>query len=76
MRNFGFSGYDTVVSLGTNAKMNEMSAALGLTMLESLDALMSVNRENYDLYKHELTSIEGIRLLDYKGSEQYHNMFR
>ncbi|MFU8773099.1 MAG: DegT/DnrJ/EryC1/StrS family aminotransferase, partial [Anaerolineales bacterium] len=27
MRNFGFSGYDNVVHLGTNAKMTEMSAA-------------------------------------------------
>ena len=36
-RNFGFSGFDQVASLGINAKMCEISAAMGLTSLESLD---------------------------------------
>jgi len=35
MRNFGFTGYDDVVSVGTNGKMSEISAAMGLTGLES-----------------------------------------
>src|SRR5438552_5033660 len=30
MKNFGFSGYDTVSYIGTNGKMNEVSAAMGL----------------------------------------------
>jgi len=32
-----FAGYDQVVSAGTNAKMPEVCAAMGLTGLESLD---------------------------------------
>src|SRR5437667_11739827 len=36
MKNFGFAGYDNVISIGTNGKMNELSAAMGLTHLESL----------------------------------------
>ncbi len=35
MRNFGFAGYDNVIYLGTNGKMTEISAAMGLTGLES-----------------------------------------
>src|SRR5438477_2059759 len=35
MKNFGFADYDTVIYIGTNGKMNELSAALGLTNLES-----------------------------------------
>jgi dTDP-4-amino-4,6-dideoxygalactose transaminase len=31
MRNFGFAGYDKVVYVGTNGKMSEISAAMGLT---------------------------------------------
>jgi len=34
MRNFGFAGFDHVVSLGTNAKMHEFSAGVGLCSLE------------------------------------------
>ena len=41
MKDFGFSGLDTVVSVGTNAKMNEISAAMGLGGL-----LMEVTRHN------------------------------
>ncbi|EBM0725641.1 dTDP-4-dehydro-6-deoxyglucose aminotransferase, partial [Salmonella enterica subsp. enterica serovar Senftenberg] len=33
MRNFGFAGLDTVVSTGTNGKMTEICAAMGLTNL-------------------------------------------
>ena len=44
MKNFGFAGYDNVVYIGTNGKMSEMSAAMGLTGLESLDEFITVNR--------------------------------
>ena len=43
MKNFGFSGYDNVISLGTNAKMNELSAAMGLTNLESSEEFVRAN---------------------------------
>ena len=48
MKNFGFSGYDNVISLGTNAKMNELSAALGLTNLESSEEFVRTNRANFE----------------------------
>ncbi len=31
MMNFGFAGFDRVVSIGTNGKMSELAAAMGLT---------------------------------------------
>jgi dTDP-4-amino-4,6-dideoxygalactose transaminase len=34
MKNFGFADYDTVIYIGTNGKMNELCAAMGLTNLE------------------------------------------
>ena len=37
MRNFGFSGYDNVIYIGTNGKMTEVCAAMGLTSLESVE---------------------------------------
>ena len=52
MRNFGFAGYDKVVSVGTNGKMTEVAAAMGLTSLESFDEFVATNHRNYNLYQH------------------------
>jgi dTDP-4-amino-4,6-dideoxygalactose transaminase len=53
-RNFGFATYDTVVALGTNAKLSEIHAAMGLTNLECMEEIVNKNRENYELYSRHL----------------------
>ena len=50
--------------------MNEASAAMGLTNLESLDEFIYTNRKNYECYKHYLNDINGIRLLRYDDREK------
>jgi dTDP-4-amino-4,6-dideoxygalactose transaminase len=70
MRNFGFAGYDNVLDLGTNGKMNEVSAAMGLTSLESLDAFVAVNYRNYKRYSQKLAQIPGVRLAAYTEDEK------
>ena len=69
MTNFGFSGYDKVISLGTNGKMSELSAALGLTNLESIDEFIIANRANFELYREELAKIPGLSLIRYDENE-------
>ena len=76
MKNFGFSGYDRVIHLGVNGKMNEVSAAMGLTCLESIDYFIEANRRNYELYRQRLARVPGLRLIDY-GTENkvnYHHI--
>ena len=63
MKNFGFVGYDNVASVGTNGKMSEVSAAMGLTELESMDNYISINRHNYGQYKQNLSGISGVKLI-------------
>jgi dTDP-4-amino-4,6-dideoxygalactose transaminase len=70
MRNFGFAGLDRVTSVGTNGKMSEASAAMGLTSLESVDSFIETNRRNYQLYKQQLRRIPGISLLRYEEGEK------
>lgn len=70
MKNFGFADYDEVISIGTNAKMNEMSAAMGLTSLESMDEFIAVNYRNYQEYRRELAGIPGIQLINYNETER------
>lgn len=74
MKNFGFAGYDNVIYIGTNGKMNEVSAAMGLTLLESLDELISANYRNYKQYQLGLEDIPGIKLIEHNEAEKcnYH----
>jgi dTDP-4-amino-4,6-dideoxygalactose transaminase len=69
MRNFGFEDYDRVACVGINGKMDEVSAAMGLTSLESVDEFLAANRRNFDAYARGLASIPGIRLLPYDEGE-------
>lgn len=70
MKNFGFTGYDRVEYIGTNGKMSEICAAMGLTGLESLDEFLEVNQCNYVAYKKGLARLPGIRLLEYNNQEK------
>jgi dTDP-4-amino-4,6-dideoxygalactose transaminase len=70
MTNFGFQGYDNVVSLGINGKMNEAAAAMGLTSLDALDRFIQTNLRNYHLYRQELAGIPGVKLIAYDEREK------
>ena len=70
MRNFGFVDYDRVEDIGTNAKMNEVSAAMGLANLESLDSYIATNRDNYHAYRAALEAVPGLTLCQYDERER------
>ena len=70
MRNFGFVNYDQVIYPGTNGKLTEIAAAMGLTNLQELDRFVAVNWRNYELYRKGLRSLRGISVLDYNETER------
>jgi len=70
MQNFGFSGADNVIYPGTNGKMNELSAGMGLTGLSSLDKFVNQNKKNYQSYQKGVEDIAGLSLIKYDDSEQ------
>ncbi|MBI1346192.1 aminotransferase class I/II-fold pyridoxal phosphate-dependent enzyme [bacterium] len=70
MRNFGFSGYDRVIYIGTNGKMSEFSAAVGLTSLDSMSDFIAVNYRNYQAYQQALADLPGITVQSYNESER------
>ena len=70
MRNFGFSDYDNVIHIGTNGKMSEVAAAMGLTGFESLEEFISDNYRNYKRYEGELAGIPGVKLSTYNEKEK------
>jgi dTDP-4-amino-4,6-dideoxygalactose transaminase len=70
MRNFGFKGYDNVIHPGTNGKMIEVCAAMGLANLDGFDDIVAINRRNHAAYKQALAGIPGVRVLDYDPTER------
>ncbi|MEP7322447.1 MAG: aminotransferase class I/II-fold pyridoxal phosphate-dependent enzyme [Saprospiraceae bacterium] len=70
MNNFGFAGYDHVIYIGTNGKMTEIAAAMGLTSLESMDEFITINYRNYHHYQQQLADIAGISMMTYDENER------
>lgn len=70
MRNFGFKGYDNVVHPGTNGKMIEVCAGMGLANLDNFDQIVETNRGNHAAYKQALLGIPCIAILDYAAEER------
>lgn len=75
MRSFGFADYDTVLDVGTNGKMSEAAAAMGITSLESIDAFVSTNYRNYARYRDALADLPGVRLLPYDERDQHNYQY-
>lgn len=76
MKNFGFAGYDNVTYIGTNGKMSEIAAAMGITGLENLEIITATNYANYKQYQTELKNIAGVNLIIYDETQKcnYHNI--
>jgi dTDP-4-amino-4,6-dideoxygalactose transaminase len=70
MRNFGFVDYDRVIYIGTNGKMTEICAAMGLTSLESMDDIIAINKRNYEAYRRGLSGLAGVSMISRDGAER------
>jgi dTDP-4-amino-4,6-dideoxygalactose transaminase len=64
LKNFGIHGEELVTSVGANAKMNELSAIMGLCNLNHIDTAIAERKKRYDYYKSKLQEVKGIRLFD------------
>jgi len=76
LKNFGFAGETTVIAPGINAKMNELQAAFGLVQLKHIDEYIAKRKAIADMYRNELSSIKGIRVLcDIEGVDHSYTYF-
>jgi len=69
MRNFGFETFDKAVFPGTNGKMPEVCAAMGLTNLDYLPTVVDTNRRHHEAYTAAFAAIDGVSLLQYDTAE-------
>jgi dTDP-4-amino-4,6-dideoxygalactose transaminase len=70
MRNFGFVDYDKAIYPGTNGKMTEICAAMGLVNLEYIDEVIVANRRNYEAYREALADLPRLTLMPYDESKR------
>ncbi|MDR3569105.1 MAG: DegT/DnrJ/EryC1/StrS family aminotransferase [Syntrophobacteraceae bacterium] len=63
LKNFGFKNEVEVVMPGTNAKMNEMQALMGIQVLGYLDEIIEKRSRIAALYRDGLKDVPGVRLV-------------
>jgi len=75
LANFGYGETEFPECVGTNGKLNEISAAMGLTNLESLGEFVEVNRHHQRAYRAGLAGLPGIRLVEYPEGEDHNYQY-
>jgi len=73
LKNFGFKNEVEVVMPGTNAKMNEMQALMGIQVLKYLDVMIEKRARITELYRERLKEIPGIKLVSSLSAEVKYN---
>lgn len=62
-RNFGVNG-ESLECFGTNAKMNEFQAAMGICNLRHIDEELASRKQAFERYTKRLKDVKGITLLN------------
>lgn len=73
LKNFGFKNETEVVMAGTNAKMNELQALMGIQVLIYLEEIIDKRKRISDLYRSHLEKIPGLRLVPVFSKEIKYN---
>ena len=55
--NFGIENAESIPDLGTNAKMNEFEAAMGLCLIDEMENISQKRKDVYERYQKELSGL-------------------
>ncbi len=61
LRNHGIRSEEEVLLAGTNAKMNEFQAIMGLCNLENIDEKIEMRKRLYEKYKSSFSNVKNVR---------------
>lgn len=75
MHNFGIGQDKQTVELGTNGKMSECAAAMGLTSLDAFAETSAHNQLNHTLYRAELDGLRGVTVQSFDPEEQHNHQY-
>lgn len=69
--NFGIKNTEEIPHLGTNAKMNEFEAAMGLCVLDDIEEIKNSRKEVVENYRKELKDLVQFQEQNENASENY-----
>jgi len=75
LRNFGITSPESVDYVGTNAKMNEFQAAMGLCNLNHIDAELSKRAKAEQRYRERLSGANGIKLCPLQENVKHNHAY-
>ncbi|MDO4585853.1 MAG: DegT/DnrJ/EryC1/StrS family aminotransferase [Planctomycetia bacterium] len=75
LRFFGYDADKNLTDIGTNAKMTEVSAAVGLANLKYLDIILAKRRALYELYREQLSGCPDLTFQQFDPEEYNYSYF-
>ena len=69
--NFGIQNQESIPELGTNAKMNEFEAAMGLCMLDEMEVISQKRKAVYGRYAEALSGLVQIQSQNPHSTQNY-----
>ena len=69
--NFGIEDVESIPELGTNAKMNEFEAAMGLCMLDEMEEISQKRKDVFERYEKELTGLIQVQDKNTHATQNY-----
>ena len=71
LRNFAIHSETSCTDVGSNAKMNELQALMGLECLKKIDDLLEWRRRVHDVYAQAFAGCGGVRLVPHSANRAY-----
>lgn len=71
LRNFAICSETECVDVGSNAKMNELQALMGLACLKKIDELLDYRKKIYSVYEESFASCDGVKLVPHSQNKAY-----
>lgn len=71
LKNFGIADEETVVGVGINGKMSELSACFGLAVLPMVEMEIQQRRRVFEQYQQELNGVQGIKTIEIPSELQW-----
>jgi dTDP-4-amino-4,6-dideoxygalactose transaminase len=69
--NFGITNPTTIDSVGTNAKMNEFEAAMGLCVLDEIETIKEQRKNVWETYSEKLPGLVALQKWNDHSSNNY-----
>ena len=71
LRNFAIHGELSCTDVGSNAKMNELQALMGLECLKKIDDLIDYRKKVYNAYAEIIVDCPNVKLLSHSQNKAY-----